>query len=289
MAVFRRFNVGTTPYAHYDTVAVDRVSGTLVYASVVGYASIINQISKEINKMNNVYAEGPNYCRTISNGFIVEKRKQSNSDFMHMISYRKDVVREENNNDERLLCYIYCRTNDEKIDRVYDKLYKNTSIPIIKEWIPYIITMLERDSNLRQVNVYYDTTKAKPFDCFCLNITREMLIRIVSNGLQNGVISVNGTNVASTNLNEITGLDSYLNHYGEILANKIQESFVPKFIPGESLYDTKVDDYDDSCYDAGIEIYEAQKAVIQASVNNLNKNDVSFVIGEMGTGSVYIK
>lgn len=286
---FGRFNVGTSPYAHYDTVAMDRTTGTLVFASVVGYTSIINLTAKEINKVNNVYIEGPGYSRTVSGGFEVEKRRQNNSDFMHMIAYRKDVITEEQNGgDERMVSYIFCKDQEEKISRVFDKLYKNTAIPLLREWIPYLITQMERDSNLREVTVHYNTELPRPFHAYCLNITKNNLARMISNGLNVGVINVNDTHQASGSMTEIVGLDSYLNRYGEILATKIQESFVPKFIPGESDYDAVVDDYDDSCYDSGIEIFEAQKSVIQASVNNLDLNDVTFVIGEMGTGKTLI-
>lgn len=288
VAQFRRFNVGTISYAHYDVAVVDRITQTLVFVSTVGYTTTINQLAKEVNKINNVYLEGPGYVKNVSNGYEVEKRRQNNSDFMHMVAFRKDVVTEESNGDERLVSYIYCKNSEEKISRLYDKLYKYTAVPLLREWIPYLITQMERDNNLRQVVTHYDTTKAAPFQCYCLNITKNTLARMVSNGLNVGIINVNGTNVNSDRMTEIVGLDSYLNSFGEVLATKIQESFVPKFVPGESSYDEPVDDYDDSCYDAGIEIYEAQKTVIQSSVNNLDVNDVTFVIGEMGTGKTLI-
>ena len=84
---------------------------------------------------------------------------------------------------------------------------------------------------------------------------------------------------------EITeGLDSYLNLFGDILASKIQQSFIPKFIPGEDDFSEYVNNYDDSCFHNDIELYKAQKNAIQACVNNLQKSNVAFVIAEMGTG-----
>ena len=82
-------------------------------------------------------------------------------------------------------------------------------------------------------------------------------------------------------MDSVNGLDSYLNIFGEILAERIQQSFTPKFDPNKDEYDTWVNYYDDSCYHAGIELYNAQKACIQSSVNNLKVNKATFVIAEM--------
>lgn len=284
LAQFRRFNIGSSPYAHYDVVAIDQARGRLVFASVVGYTTVINTLAKEVNKVNNVYAEGPNYTRTLTGqSFDVERRKQGNSDFTHMIASRKDSVTD-SEGDELLDAYFYCRTPQEKASRLFDKLYKNTPIPILQEWIPYLIREMESSGIVREINVYYDNSLPRPFTCHNVRVTKSNLARIVSNGLRNGSIRINETNTVSDRMTQTAGLDSYLNAFGEILATKIQESFVPKFIPGESEYSPRMDDYDDSCYDAGIEIYEAQKTTMQASVNNLNVNDVTFLIGEMGTG-----
>ena len=48
-----------------------------------------------------------------------------------------------------------------------------------------------------------------------------------------------------------------------------------------------VNNYDDSCHYGGIEIYEAQKAVIQSAVKNMDKNKTTLVIGEMGVGKYF--
>jgi superfamily II DNA or RNA helicase len=286
LATFGRLNIATHPYVHYDTLVTDRYTGILVFASVIGYSTVITELSKEMNKVNNVYIEGSGYCRTVSRGYDIEKK--SNGDFMHAVVSRKDVVVDQDNGDEKVICYVFSKTEEERIQRVYDKLYKNTPVPLLIEWIPYIIQRMEAERCIREMNVTYDKTKPVPFNCYLLEIRKSILISIVSNGLMSGAINVNGSNAVSETMTSITGLDEYLNGFGETLAHRIQASFVPKFIPGESNYDERVDDFDDSCFDAGIDMFEAQKAVIQASVNNLKTNNVTFVIGEMGTGKTLI-
>lgn len=276
---------------YYDTIVVDNTQqqSFLVFASIVGYTTVINNIAKEINKQNNIYMEGCGYCRSESRSYTVEKKKESSSDFMHAVIYHKDAIKNENN-DEVLYSYIFCKNDNEKMSRVFDKLYKHTAIPVLQEWMPYIISQLTSRNLLKSLTVRYDNTdkNPKPFDCYMLRLPKSVLRQIITEGLSSMTININGINESSVTMSNITGLDSYLTNFGDILARRIQESFIPKFIPGESEYDSKVDDYDDACYDAGIEIFDAQKAVIQASVNNLNKNDITFVIGEMGSGKTLI-
>jgi superfamily II DNA or RNA helicase len=286
LAKFKRLNIATYPYVHYDTLVTDRYTGILVFASIIGYSTVISDLTKEINKSNSVYIEGSGYCRTVPRGYDVEKK--SNGDFTHAVITRKDSVTEANDGDERLVCYIFSRNEEELFQRVYDKLYKNTPVPLLQEWMPYIIQQMVSDSSIREMSVVFDDTKPKPFNCHMLAVAKSRLIAIVSNGLRCGAININGRNTVSPLMGDLTGLDQYLSSFGEILASRIQTSFVPKFIPGESEYDPRVNDYDDSCYSAGIEMFEAQKAVVQASVNNLNKNKVTFVIGEMGSGKTLL-
>jgi superfamily II DNA or RNA helicase len=111
---------------------------------------------------------------------------------------------------------------------------------------------------------------------------------LVQEGIREHNISINDSHENSELMSFIDGLDSYLNVFGDTLAHRIQQSFSPKFIPGTNNYDEYVNNYDDSCYYNGIELYNAQKATIQAAVNNLKVNNVTFVIGEMGCGKTAV-
>ena len=109
--------------------------------------------------------------------------------------------------------------------------------------------------------------------------------KIIQRGLRLKTINIKGNNEPSPILAEIRGLNDYLNSFGEILAEKIQTAFKPKFVPGEDEYDTFTNYVDDFMYnEANIELFEAQKSVIQAVVNDLKTNDATFMIAEMGSG-----
>ena len=85
-------------------------------------------------------------------------------------------------------------------------------------------------------------------------------------------------------LTEDTGLNDYLSLFGSLLANKIQQKFEPKFVPGSHKFSPYLNTLDDYIHHKGIELYTAQLAVIQANANNFNKNKHGFIVGECGSG-----
>ena len=289
MAKLFKFNVAGLGFATSDVFVTDSYTNSITFISFIAYTALANAISTEINKNNSIYMSGIGYFNCHNNDYEIEKKKQANSDFVHVIAYKRDIVKEDKSQDDDIESYIYYHDIDEMHSRLYDKIYKNTAVPILREWVPYIASQLQSTQKLREVLVNYDKSDnaPQPFRCQILRAKKSNLINIISNGLRNNSIRINDKTTSEVMTNVI-GLDHYLNQFGTILANKVQESFIPKFIPGESSYDPKVDIFDDACFDAGIEIFEAQKAVIQAGVNNLNKNNLDFIIGEMGSGKTLI-
>lgn len=285
----KKLSLGKLRSVFYDTIVIDQHGGYLVYASLVDNDKELKPYQYEINKKNSIYIESlKRYYSNNGAKFDIEKRKQSNSDFAHLILNQKDTVETVQNDNELLTAYIYVRDEIDNINsKVYDKLYANTSIPLLEEWMDYIISELRTYSYLRGLRV--DSIYEKnPFSCYMLRISNTQLLEIVTKGLKNHNISINNSTEDSELMQYIEGLDSYLNLFGETLADRIQNSFHPKFIPGQDEYEEYTNNYDDSCYHNGIELYQAQKGVIQASVNNLKKNNVTFVIGEMGCGNCVI-
>ena len=118
---------------------------------------------------------------------------------------------------------------------------------------------------------------------------RQLLVDIISNGLRTGEINIAGNNNPSVLLPSIHGLNDYLDMFGEFLAKKIQTSFKPKFTPGTDKYDQYVNDIDDFIHDKNkIELFEAQKSMIQAITNNWRINKSTILSGEMGAGKTLI-
>lgn len=282
---YERIQIDNSAYMHSDLLIVDRYGANeLVFASIIANDTLLKNIGKTLKKKVNGHIESR--CHVTISGCKYSKEKKGNTDFAHMLIYKNDIIDKSVENETYQLYIIY-RTEQELNDLLYDKLYQHTPIPMLKEWMPYLLQRFRFNRCVRDLSVYQNSTTVR-YNAIKINIIKMQLLEIIQVGLRTGTININNAVRNSTVMNEIQGIDSYLNIYGDLLANKIQQSFVPKFTPNDNQYTEYVHNFDDSCYYGGIEIYEAQKAVIQSAKNNLDKNKTTFIIGEMGTGKTLI-
>lgn len=283
----KKLSIGKNQSIFYDTIVVDSRAGCFVFGSFVENDKVLKINQLEINRKSSIYVQSFYNYYSSKGKYDCERKKASNSDFGHLVVNKRDNV-EYFNDDEILECYIYVKNYENKTEffnKLFDKLYANTAIPLLEKWIPYISGELFANNYLNELTI--DTIYNKnPFECYKLAVSKKQLLEIVQQGIKNKLIFIDESYENSDLMNFIDGLDSYLNVFGEIFAEKIQKSFHPKFDPNKDEYTEWVNNYDDSCYHNGIELYKAQKATIQASVNNLEKNNVTFLIGEMGVGSL---
>jgi superfamily II DNA or RNA helicase len=283
----KRMIIGKGSYIHFDTIVTDEFSGQLIFASIVDNDQLLKNAQYEVNKKNTIFIESLKRYVSSDGKYDIEKRKASNSDFGHLVVNKRDDVEELGDDNELLKAYIYVKDLNELNSKLYDKLYANTSIPLLEEWMPYIKQELMKNQYLRQLHIE-TIYEQHTFEAFRLYLSKAQLLNLVQTGIREHSITINNTSENSELMGFIDGLDSYLNVFGDTLAHRIQESFTPKFNPSMNNYDDYVNNYDDSCFHAGIELYGAQKATIQAAVNNLKVNNVTFVIGEMGCGKTAV-
>ena len=286
--MLRKINLQGESQLDTDLVVIDQYSATIALVSAVGYVTAVKSFQKGLAAAGNyVYVSGIGNCKT-TNNYMIETKKDDN-DLMHLIASKKDHIDYGNNNasDERMTAYIYAKDRKELEEIAYNKMYKSLSVPMLREWAPALITEFENSYIIRQLRTYCHSDNP-PFASYVINISKFQLMRIITKLIKNDVISIGGPRDISTDMANMGGLDSYLNSYGSTLARKIQENFAPKFTPGQDKYTESVNNFDDYCHHNGIDLFEAQKASIQASVNNFKSNDVTFVVGEMGSGKTII-
>lgn len=275
-------------HVNCDTLVVDSNSNRAVFFSVIGYQNIIKASLKKINEEAKPYAytRETGTIQLLKNGYEIEQKRQADGDYVHVIGYLKDEFNESLTG-ETLSSYIYYSDDEDKKQKVYDKLYKYFSVPMIPEWKDFIIEKLVNNRFLTDLRVRSGSHDIPKFKASRLYLNNNDLENLITNGLQRGDINIAGSNSPSILMNDINGLDSYLSIFGETLASKIQSSFVPMFTPGQDEYDEYVNNYDDNIFsntNEKIEMYEAQKSVVQSVTTTLDKEDVVFVIGEMGSG-----
>lgn len=286
MGDFKRISIGNVIAVMSDMFIYDSDFKEIVFASMLGYSTQVEANLKELNLgVAHCYTSSIGSLRTSKERYIYEMKKQNDSDYVHAIAYLADNV-EQTEAGEIIDCLIFCKCEDDVENELFNKLSEYSSVPILREWMPYIKSELLRKRHLRAMSI--SSKEETQVVAYRLMTTKSKMKVLVADGLYNRMLNINGINTPSEIMKTIKGLDSYLNSFGEILAEKIQNSFKPKFIPGEDPYDEYTNNVDDSIASAGIEMYEAQKSVVQATVNNLKVNDATFVIGEMGSGKSLI-
>ena len=268
-------------------VAYDRYTNDLLFVSVVGYKSMIDEIIRLFNNPNeafNIRCKGSSMYKRKGARYTIESSKNSNSDIVNAVICLKDYYKVQNHGEEWTM-YFYLDKEEDTDSRIkellLDKLVKYSSVPVLPEWIDYLYVSMEDDF----VQCYHLCLEGtREVYCCRLHGNQDYVKRLITEGLSNGSININGSNEPSVMLDESSGLNDYLSLFGSMLANKIQQKFKPKFIPGEDSYSNYLLTIDDYIHCKGVELYTAQMAVIQANANNFNVNKHGFIVGEMGSG-----
>lgn len=271
-------------------LSYDIYTNELVYVSFVGYKTAVDKVNDALIKSRDVvnircksiYCTKPRGAQ-----YVMETHKNSDSDLVHATIFRKDFTRMDSNAEEFGL-YMYVKENDpNKVARLkellYDKLYKYSSVPLLEEWVDYIYNNITNNRLLREMRTILNEDTPE-IEIFKYVGNQESLKNIIQEGLKSGSINIKGNNDPSILLSDINGLNDYLSIFGSMLAEKIQNKFKPKFIPGTDEYSKYMNNIDDFIHHKGVELYEAQMGVVQSVANNWKINHHSFIVGEMGTG-----
>ena len=277
----------------------------LVFLSAFGLSSLITNVTRSLKKKC-VLRVNWNSFTMYPKTFEVLTSKMPESEYTHMIIYRKDEIYcNEGKDTIRFFAFIPLEQEDPVydslyemansgnypqalIDTMYDKLYKMSPAPVIKEWMPFLLDAFINTGEI-QILRTIRSKQEKPLKCIMFDVSVEDLVYRISRGLRNGAITIGGANEVSPFMSEVQGIDAYLNEYSELLTAKIQKSFVPRFIPGQDQYNTDLKamiDY--TKYSDHIELYPAQTDVAQAVSNALDHNKVAWIISEMGSGKTTI-
>ena len=307
-----RIDVGKNP-TMYANLLVYGNRGTdfgVPLISAFGYSTSIEAVCKDLNAKNkDIYFSGRYYSTNPGSAYKTKVSKMSSSDYAHLIAFKKDTVTDiASSNDKRITAYIYWEQVKPYFSRMlsnptedippqflkvfYDKMYKMVPDPIIEEWCPYLMRYMAARGMIVQLEVEQtfepgsDVSTQNHLYAFALNFTERDYRTMISRGLSQGLIQISaGNNNVSDTMRNISGLDSYLASFRDVLAKRIQSSFIPRFRPTEDKYSeilTDLADYDS--YMGKLNLFDAQKGVIQATSNALDQKKCAFIIGEQGSG-----
>lgn len=305
-------SVATQPSLHANIVAFDskfRQIG-IPFFSAFGFATNMDAICKDINKKNTNISFNMRYYGNLENRkYEIITSHVPNSDYVNIVAFIKDSIEKNRVNKEIITGFIFRQPKeneelnpynfsehleketlpDDFIDSFYNKLYKLAPIPVIKEWSYYILKEMYSKNRFLILETYHSDESVN-FQAYCFKCGVDYLKEIISAGLKNKEIYISRqkSNVSKT-MEEMAGLDAYLNNFKDVLAKRIQNSFVPRFVPEKDEYSPTLNDLTDyGSYMGHLELYEAQKSVVQAVSNALNDKKVSYIIGETGCGKTAI-
>lgn len=299
--------VGKQPTLKANMIAFDDKGRGIVFFSGFGYASNMDSICKELNLRGKDICFSGHYYNTNPGGrYTTIVSRLHNSDYSHLVAYKKDrTYTNERENEEFMEGYVFIQgdkniealedfnglmNNDAEViprqlvDGFYDKLYKLSPLPVIKEWSEYLMRRMSSYSMFYKLKTASSTQNK--FYAFGFHISVRQLQNLISGGLSSGSISISeGHNGVSETMRDVEGLDSYLTEFRDTLARRIQDSFVPRFVPGVDKYSKTLQDMNEySAYMGNLNLYDAQKDLVQATCNALDHQKNAFIIGEMGCG-----
>lgn len=126
------------------------------------------------------------------------------------------------------------------------------------------------------------------FDAWELKCAKDdrNIVAVVEDGLKNGRLQIPGATAETDAVfQEITGVSSYLKHFGVHLADRIQKRYSPLYDPAKeplSEYILRLNDFIQQ--KAGYSLYEAQLAVAEAAKRKIDRHSPAMIIAECGAG-----
>lgn len=175
-------------------------------------------------------------------------------------------------------------------DNLYDVISNNTSLPILKDWMKYIVENLD-PYHFSCASNHVSGGKGYGFDgVVVISTTDYALESVIQKGLYSNEISIDGCNESSLTAKTVTGIDSYLSSFGQVLVDHTSEKFKPRFDPSKESVGEDVNGFFDVCryYYPGIKAYEKQKHVMEAGARCLDKEDTLLISGETGAGKTLL-
>ena len=249
------------------------------------------------------------YMTTCKDDYRCHMTPVAGTDYYHLIITRRDKAEEneDDNHNPYLHCNVYVQAsaNDETYKNIEDGHYPQevldglfaklngtdkfrglSSIALLPEWMDYIAHQLWLSDHFTAADGFATPdTEGKIVYCYHMECDDVVLRDIVSLGLRNGNISIHNATEVSDTLQNLHGLDDYLSEFGPTLAEHLQETTRPRFVPGEDSYSHALDvwkGYVES--NALIRPYPAQLDVIQGAANALNDEKFALICAVMGSG-----
>lgn len=165
-------------------------------------------------------------------------------------------------------------------EALYTILEDRFTVPLLKEWTPWIQAQLEVGDHLFELGVVGDPV----LKAARLNLKEEDLANIVSIGLQKGFLIIpDAATVPDTDnkLSRVDNVSDYLKEFAPDHAKRITETYAP-------VHNPEIDGYDPMLDSLKRKLFPAQAHVATGLAKKLKDLNAVLNCGEMGTGKTSI-
>ena len=100
-----------------------------------------------------------------------------------MVANKKDGVEILNEENDLLTAYVYVTEDENLNNKIFDKLYANTAIPLLEEWMDYVVERMRYYNYLTELSIITVHEK-NPFSAYKIQISKQQLLGIVQTGLR---------------------------------------------------------------------------------------------------------
>ena len=164
-----------------DKTIYDQDRNEFVFISMIGFNTITKDVIKVINTRKareRVYASlnGWKWGYTSSDKYKTLSKKTANSDYIHTILYQDDKVVIDQTKEEYRL-YLYLNKDENLEDKIYEKLKKYSSVPLLEEWKTYIKGQLLLNKSITELTIFGTKDDMQAYKLYC---NKQVLIDIIS-------------------------------------------------------------------------------------------------------------
>ena len=210
------FEIDDIKDMHANIVSASYNSG-VCYASIFGYIQQTKNMLKLLKKKRCTFNVHGRYFTSYPDDYNIYTTKVPDSDFNHTIIFKKDKVYVDSSGVENYNGYIYREISKENLslypgydndayrdidsfvfpedllNSIFNKIYNNSSLPILKEWTEYITYQLFKKRYISTLNFEMEQESNDDYTLigYVINVPIPSLIEIISSGLKNHDIYIN--------------------------------------------------------------------------------------------------
>ena len=175
---------------------------------------------------------------------------------------------------------------------LYDKISLISPVPILREWMPALLTANENERYNKFVTLdvgeirkfYHDPACEDKMLVFRCLFNSSCLTETIKSCLRNKNIVI-GNDVQHGKVDNANSLTEYLDSFSESLVRRAHQRFQPLYVPGISEPGKKaMNFFIGTKYHGNLNYFAAQRDTICAVAKGLSKNKRTLIVSECGSG-----